>query len=126
MVSNYGNFFYDWVVTGSLGMALQGVPVEIHDIDIQTDKDGAYEIEDCFFQDVIKPVRYTMSERIQSHFGMLEIDGIRVEIMGDMQKKTEGPDLGRASKCGEIQMLVGQVWNAGSGCSRRRFAVMGV
>jgi len=32
----------NWVVTGSLGFALQGVPVEPHDIDIQTDKEGAY------------------------------------------------------------------------------------
>ena len=31
----------NWVVTGSLGMALQGMDVEVHDIDIQTDKDGA-------------------------------------------------------------------------------------
>ena len=30
-----------WVLTGSLGMALQGVPVQVHDIDIQTDKEGA-------------------------------------------------------------------------------------
>lgn len=26
-----------WAVTGSLGMALQGVPVDVHDIDSQTD-----------------------------------------------------------------------------------------
>ena len=77
----------NWVVTGSLGMALQGVPVTVHDIDIQTDEDGAYEIERCFSECVIKPVRYSLSEQIRSHFGMLEIDGIQVEIMGDLQKR---------------------------------------
>jgi hypothetical protein len=67
-------------------MALQGIPVEVHDIDIQTDKDGAYEIENCFAEYVVQPVRYSESERIRSHLGVLEIDGIRVEIMGDIQK----------------------------------------
>jgi len=68
-------------------MALQGVPVEVHDIDIQTDKDGVYEIERCLAEFVIEPVRYSETERIRSHLGMLEIDGIKVEIMGDIQKR---------------------------------------
>jgi len=77
----------NWVVTGSLGFALQGVPVEPHDIDIQTDKEGAYEIEHLFSEFVVEPVRFKESERIHSHFGALMIDGIKVEIMGDIQKK---------------------------------------
>jgi hypothetical protein len=76
-----------WVLTGSLGMALQGVPIQVHDIDIQTDKDGAYEIERCFAEYVVEPVRYSESERICSHFGVLEIDDIKVEIMGNIQKR---------------------------------------
>ena len=38
----------NWVITGSLGMILQGMDLEIHDIDIQTDQRGAYAIESCF------------------------------------------------------------------------------
>ena len=68
-------------------MALQGMPVEVHDIDIQTDKDGAYEIERCFAEFVIEPVRYSETERIRSYLGVLEIDGVKVEIMGDIQKR---------------------------------------
>lgn len=79
----------NWVITGSLGMALQGMDVEIHDIDIQTDKDGAFQVDRCFPEYVIKPVRYAKSERICSYLGMLEIMGIQVEIMGDIQKKLE-------------------------------------
>ncbi|NJE08637.1 hypothetical protein E3E31_08910 [Thermococcus sp. M39] len=77
----------NWVITGSLGFALQGVPVEPHDIDIQTDKEGAYEIEHLFSEFVVRPVKFRESERIRSHFGALMIDGIKVEIMGDIQKK---------------------------------------
>jgi hypothetical protein len=76
-----------WVVTGSLGMALQGIPVQVHDIDIQTDKDGAYGIENYFAEYVVQPVHYSESERIRSHLGVLKIDGIKVEIMGDIQKR---------------------------------------
>jgi len=76
----------NWVVTGSLGMGLQGIPVQVHDIDIQTDEYGAYEIEHRLAEYVVQPVCYLVSERIRSHFGALEIDGIKVEIMGDIQK----------------------------------------
>ena len=77
----------NWVVTGSLGFALQGVPVQPHDIDIQTDKAGAYEIERLFSDVVIRTVKFSATERIKSHFGALQIDGVQVEIMGDIQKK---------------------------------------
>ncbi len=77
----------NWVVTGSLGFALQGVPVQPNDIDLQTDKAGAYEIEHLFSDVVIRKVRFSTTERIKSHFGALQIDGIEVEIMGDIQKR---------------------------------------
>ena len=80
----------NWVVTGSLGMALQSMDMEIHDVDIQTDKDGAYEIERRFSDCVVKPIRHSTSDRIRSYFGVLDIDGIRVEIMGDIQKRLDG------------------------------------
>jgi hypothetical protein len=78
-----------WVITGSLGMALQGMDLDVHDIDIQTDKQGAFEIERQFPGNVIEPVHASQSERIRSYFGKLEIDGIKVEIMGDLQKRID-------------------------------------
>lgn len=77
----------NWVVTGSLGFALQGVPVQPNDIDLQTDKAGAYEIESLFSDVVIRKIEFSATERIKSHFGALQIDGIEVEIMGDIQKR---------------------------------------
>jgi len=80
----------EWVVTGSLGMALQGMGLEVHDIDLQTDEIGAYEIEKRFAEYIVQPVRYVMSEQIRSHFGILEIEGVKVEIMGALQKRLDG------------------------------------
>ena len=71
-------------------MALQGMDIEIHDIDIQTSQKGAYEIEALYLKYVVKPVQYLMSERIHSHFGILKIDGVKVEIMGGIQKLSNG------------------------------------
>ena len=76
----------NWAVTGSLGFALQGMDVDVHDIDIQTDKSGAYEIERRFSRYVVRNVEFSSSEKIRSHFGELSIEGIKVEIMGDIQK----------------------------------------
>jgi len=75
-----------WVITGSLGMALQGMDIQVHDIDIQTDRYGAYEIGNIFSEYVVEPVHYLASERIRSHFGVLDIDGVKIDIMGDVQK----------------------------------------
>lgn len=79
-----------WVLTGSLAFALQGLPVEVHDIDIQTDKDGAYKIEGIFPQSVINPVSFSSTDLIRSHFGRLIMNDVKVEIMGDVQ--TRHPD----------------------------------
>lgn len=78
-----------WVVTGSLSFALQGLPLEPHDIDIQTDTEGAYEVERRFSSQVSRRVTFSSTERIRSHFGALLIEGIVVEIMGDIQKRLE-------------------------------------
>jgi hypothetical protein len=76
-----------WVVTGSLGFALQGMSVAIHDVDIQTDAVGAYEIERRFAAEVARPVAFSQAERIRSHFGALRLHGIDVELMGDIEKR---------------------------------------
>lgn len=78
-----------WVVTGSEGFALQGVPVSPADLDIQTDEAGAYEIERLFPEFVSRKVTFSSTERIRSHFGALVVDGVTVEVMGDIQKRRD-------------------------------------
>jgi hypothetical protein len=81
----------DWAVTGSLGMVLQGMDLPVHDIDLQTDEDGAYEIERRLSEFVVKPVLFKGSDRLRSRLGKLAIDGIQVEVMGAIQKRlTDG------------------------------------
>ena len=77
----------NWVLTGSLAFALQGLPVTVDDIDVQTDEAGAYEIERLFSNFVNRKVHFSSTDKIRSHFGALNVDGIEVEIMGDVQKR---------------------------------------
>ncbi len=94
----------NWAVTGSVGLALQGVPLEPHDIDIQTDEAGAYRIGALFADHVVRPVAFSAKGDMRSHFGALEIDGMKVEIMGDVQHRREDgsweppPDLSRIKR----------------------------
>lgn len=77
------------MVVGSFGLALQGVPVTVLDIDIRTDKAGAYEMKRLFSDVMTEPVAFSSAERIRSYAGALRIKGIRVEIMGEVQMRRE-------------------------------------
>ena len=98
-----------WVLTGSLGLALRGVETEVHDIDVQTDVAGAHEIERLFTDYVVRSVALLEDQQVRSHLGALEIDGIEVEIIGDIQKRVPGgpweppPDLARLATTVEAQ-----------------------
>jgi hypothetical protein len=76
-----------WALTGSTAFVLQGVPVEPHDIDVQTDAAGAGAIAARFSQAIVQPVAFSGTDRVRSYFGALELHGLRVEIMGALQKR---------------------------------------
>ncbi len=90
---------HPWTFTGSLSMALQGMDLEVHDIDLQTDSPGAYAIQALFPEYITRPVTYSGTERIRSYFGGFEIARVAVDIMGDVQtcplggEWSEPPDL---------------------------------
>jgi hypothetical protein len=76
-----------WVITGSLGFALHGMDGPVDDIDLQTDGEGVYKVERIFHNEVVKKVAFSETKAIRSHFGELSIFGVKVEIMGAVQKR---------------------------------------
>lgn len=82
-----GDLEQPWVLTGSLAFFYQGIPVDPHDIDIQTTESGAYEIEKRLAEFIVCPVRFSESDTIRSHFGECRIHGVKVEIIGDIEKR---------------------------------------
>ena len=87
IVTTLENQPLNWAITGSLGFALQGVAVAVHDIDLQTDRASAYAIQRLFADHMTRAVQFSAAESIRSHFGAFELNGVTVEIMGDIQKK---------------------------------------
>lgn len=71
-----------WALTGSGGLAVQGLEVPVGDIDIQTDAQDWRTVQEKFAGNLTRPVSYSRSERIESFFGALEMDGITIEIVG--------------------------------------------
>ena len=87
-----------WVLTGSLSFAIRGLDTSIGDIDIQTDKHGAYELQKIFKKYREINVEFKQTEKIRSYFGSIKMKNIKIEIMGDIEKKiknewTTAPDL---------------------------------
>ena len=80
----------NWAITGSTAFAIQGIPLIPNDIDIQSDKDGAYQIEEFMKEFSVKRICLSSNGKISSYFGCLVIDNIKVEIMGDIQKNING------------------------------------
>jgi len=79
----------DWAITGSLGFALQGVDISVHDIDIQSNLDEVYEIERRLQEFVTEKVIFKSSPNIRSYFGRLQIGDITIELMAAMQKRLQ-------------------------------------
>jgi hypothetical protein len=77
----------NWALTGSLSFALQGLPLVPGDIDLQTDAAGAYEIERRLAQYQVQPVAFQTRGDLRSHYGSLSIEGVPVEIIGDIEKR---------------------------------------
>ena len=81
-----------WVLTGSLGLAIKGIPLTPHDIDIQTDRAGVYEFARIFADDLEQEPFFWETQHTQSWVAKFEMDGIQVEVMGDMRHRDEDGD----------------------------------
>jgi hypothetical protein len=74
-------------LAGSLSLALQGVNVEPHDIDLLTDRQGAFRINAMLKKYEKKKVDYSETEKVSSFFGVFEMQGVKVEVMGDYRER---------------------------------------
>ncbi len=74
-----------WAVDGSTSLALQGIDVTPHDIDILTDHEGAIRIQESLKKYNVVPISHSSNEKYDSYFGTFEVKGIKVEVMGDLR-----------------------------------------
>jgi hypothetical protein len=66
-------------------LALQGIDVTPHDIDIITDREGAIRIQESLKEYNVVPISYSSNEKYDSYFGTFRVKGIKVEVMGDLR-----------------------------------------
>lgn len=79
----------NWVVTASASLALQGINVEPHDIDIATDARGE-KIFGKTFSDETKPVKLSETSLFRSHISEFTVKGMRIHVVRGFKAKLEG------------------------------------
>jgi hypothetical protein len=76
-----------WALVGSTASVLQGLPdYQPPDIDLATTMSGAYIMSGCIggAGGTLRPVSYSVRLPYASHFGIFEVKGVKVEVMGEL------------------------------------------
>jgi len=76
-----------WALMGSCASVLQGIPDYVPpDIDITTTMEGAYIMAGAIGHvgAMVRPVGFSVREPYASYFGVFEVAGVKVEVMGDL------------------------------------------
>jgi hypothetical protein len=81
-----------WALTGSTGHRLQGVPVGVHDIDIQTDDASFDGVAARLARYVVDAPALRESELMRSMCGTYFVAGVTVELMGGIRKRARDVD----------------------------------
>ena len=90
LVQKIGNNDIRWVLVGSMSLALQCVNVTPGDIDVLTDKSGAYKINVLLKDFEVRSVKYSRTEQVQSYLGEFNINNVKIEVMAEYQEKVNG------------------------------------
>jgi hypothetical protein len=76
-----------YAIRGTASLVLQGLDMNVDDIDIVCDRETALLCNEIFGQQLISPVSFQETKQYKSYFGKFNFDGIQVEIMGEWQIK---------------------------------------
>ncbi|MEM1203586.1 MAG: hypothetical protein AAGN66_10195 [Acidobacteriota bacterium] len=79
-----------WAVTGTSSLRLQGVALEPDDLDILTTRRDIYPLGKLFEDCVERPFSFCSAGTLRSHFGVLRIHGLRVEVMAEPEDLRSG------------------------------------
>lgn len=83
---NKNNIYY--IIGGNTGLILQDVKVkDDKEIDICTDKSGAYEIQNLLNKYTVDEVKYKKLDWFKAHWGIFKINNITIEIMGNPKRR---------------------------------------
>ncbi len=75
---------FNWRIGGTSCLFIQGVDIEPSDIELITSKKGAFKINQIFQDFEEKPVRLEKDKYFSCFLGIFKIDGIKVEVQGEL------------------------------------------
>lgn len=78
-----------YTVVGGAAVALHGVPELVDDLDLDVGVEDAYRCESLFEAETLEPVAWREGEQYRSHFGRFDVDGVTVEVMGDLHRRED-------------------------------------
>lgn len=87
IASELNNAGVSYTVVGGASIVLQGISIPLKDIDIETNRSGAYRFQELFQAYTLEPVGLKESETYRSYYGRFIIDGVLVEILGDILRR---------------------------------------
>ena len=74
---------FTYALTGSAGLRIQGVDVPVHDLDIQTDQETIFILEEKLAGFMKTPVHVWESSGMRSLDGKAEVEGIEIELLAN-------------------------------------------
>jgi hypothetical protein len=72
-----------WAFTGSINLVMWGFDLEPNDIDLETDRYGAEQVDHLNADRAVWALHLRESEVMQSWFARYDFEGVQVEVMGD-------------------------------------------
>jgi hypothetical protein len=84
---------------------LQGVDVEINDIDILTDKDNIWKIDTLLADYRFKAPNYDQTEKYRSYYGIYRICNVKVETMAEFQYRLKDGGWSKPNQSNKIRLI---------------------
>jgi len=81
----------DWILSGSTALALYGLDVEVHDIDLIVQKKDLDKISKLFEKYTTRQIMYLQSDEVKmrSYWGTYMIDGVELDIISEIEHKVD-------------------------------------
>jgi hypothetical protein len=76
-----------WCVGASGALALHGLPLTPRDVDLFTTPRGVDQIAQALDDCLVQPPHWWDSPLAQSRFAAFDVDGVRVEVIGDLRPR---------------------------------------
>jgi hypothetical protein len=119
-----------YALRGTASLVLQGLAMNVVDIDILADKETALACNILLKDFLVTPVKYRASEKFQSSFGQFRINDIPVEVMGAWRIKSpkgewSAPFTAAADECREVAVAGQPVRVTKIETELKMFALMG-